>query len=292
MKIIHILAHKSYWGVLIAALLTFAACGSSRKAIKGQDADTTTSATNAADKLTRTVVEKVEANSQTVKGLRAKANVSLGGLSASGPLKMKRDEIIQLSLSALLGLMEVGRVEMTPDYFFYLDRINHEYVKVQWEAVPQLREAGITFDTFQALFWNELFVPGKPGTVEPADFETEQAGNAVRLKVKAKGNAQYALAVSFLVETSKGLIQQTSVSPAKTSSLSLVWTCSEWTSVEGKSFPSDMLMRASSGTDATTLSFKLSNVQVDEHIGNIASPMPGNNYKPIDIQKLFRQLSK
>ena len=42
-----------------------------------------------------------------------------------------------------------------------VDRINKQYLKVPYNYIDFLRNSGINFYTLQALFWNELFVPGE-----------------------------------------------------------------------------------------------------------------------------------
>ena len=97
-------------------------------------------------------VDIINANRQTETTLTAKASIKLqaGEKSAgvSGTLRMERDDVIQLSL-AFLGLMEVGRLEITPDYFLLIDRMNHQYVRVAYSQVPFFQQSGIDFHTFQ-----------------------------------------------------------------------------------------------------------------------------------------------
>ena len=279
--------------VAVCMITLMAACSSSRKATKtGTDAEAGTVVLTQTDKLTTETVTKVDANRQTARGIRGKANVSIGSLSASGSIKMKRDEIIQVSLSALLGLMEVGRLELTPDYLYILDRINHEYVRARWEEVPQLQQAGINFFTFQGLFWEELFVPGKTQTPAIADFTTQQSPLGLTLEPRDQANGQYAMMVQFLVDAASGIIRQATVTSPRVPSLKLEWTYSAWTSLDGKSFPAEMVMSMASANGSNNVRFRLSGMQVDEQMGSIASPMPGSNYSPMDINRLFRRLMK
>jgi hypothetical protein len=71
---------------------------------------------------------------------------------------MRRHDVIRLQLMAF-GFVEAGRIEMTKEYVLIMDRINKQYMKVPWVSVDFLRNSGIDFNTIQALFWNELFVP-------------------------------------------------------------------------------------------------------------------------------------
>ncbi len=76
-------------------------------------------------------------------------NVSIGGM-----LRMKRDDVIQLSL-VTFGILEVARIEMTPDYFMVMDKVNRQYVKASYNDVPFLKDANVDFRTIQTYFWDE-----------------------------------------------------------------------------------------------------------------------------------------
>lgn len=93
-----------------------------------------------------------------VKGMTGKLNFTAlqqgtKRASSGGSIRMKRDEMIQVRLVALI--VEVGRMELTPDYLMVQDRLNKQYVKVAWADVPELKEAGADFSTLQQLFWGE-----------------------------------------------------------------------------------------------------------------------------------------
>lgn len=107
---------------------------------------------------------KVNDNAQYEKFITSKVKFSIEvgvqKLTLTGNLKMKRDECIRLQLMAF-GFVEAGRIELTPDYVLIMDRINKQYMKASYGSVDFLRNSGLNFYTMQALFWNELFVPGQ-----------------------------------------------------------------------------------------------------------------------------------
>ena len=107
-------------------------------------------------------VSNVQENAQKGKFLTSKVKFSIESgpqkLTLTGNLRMHRDNVIRLQLMAF-GFVEAGRIEMTKDYVLIMDRINKQYMKVPWISVDFLRNSGIDFNTIQALFWNELFVP-------------------------------------------------------------------------------------------------------------------------------------
>jgi flagellar motor switch/type III secretory pathway protein FliN len=93
---------------------------------------------------------------------KVKFSLELGNqnMTLTGNLKMKRDDVIRLQLMAF-GFVEAGRLELTPDYVLIIDRINKQYLKVPYSHLDFLRNSNIDFYVLQALFWNELFQPGK-----------------------------------------------------------------------------------------------------------------------------------
>lgn len=288
------------------AALLLTGCRSSRKVVQTDNNTTTvqttdgtpavTDGTSKASKLSTQAMTKVLSNQQPARGIRAKVNVSLESgsrLSASGTLKMKRDEIIQISLSAMLGMIEVGRLELTPEFLMIQDRMNHQYVKALWDGVPQLRDAGINFYTFQALFWDELFVPGQTVAPQASDFDTEKRSGDYLMTPILRTTDAATMAVKFLVEASSGLVKQTSVVPASASAaVSLDWTYSDWTSLSSVPFPSKMRMTLNSSTGSTVAQFAFSNLRVDETMGDIRTTIDESRYTQVNINHVFSKLTK
>ena len=87
---------------------------------------------------------------------RVRMDLSSGGKSASvgGTLRMKHNDVIQLSV-VTFGILEVARIEMTPDYFMLIDKMGKQYVKAAYRDVSFLRNADVDFYTIQAYFWDE-----------------------------------------------------------------------------------------------------------------------------------------
>lgn len=112
----------------------------------------------------QTFLQKVNDNAQYAKFITSKVKFSIEvgvqRLTLTGNLKMKRDDCIRLQLMAF-GFVEAGRIELTPEYVLIMDRINKQYLKATYSSVDFLRNSGLNFYTLQALFWNELFVPGQ-----------------------------------------------------------------------------------------------------------------------------------
>jgi hypothetical protein len=134
-----------------------ASCGSTRKVV-----NETPNAQAVVQK--QEFLQKVSDNAQHARFVTSKVkfSVEVGSqqLTLTGNLKMKRDDVIRLRLMAF-GFVEAGRLEFTKDYVLVMDRINKQYLRVPYQQLDFMRNSGLDFYALQALFWNELFQPGK-----------------------------------------------------------------------------------------------------------------------------------
>ena len=129
-------------------------------------------------------IGQVQDNAQTAKFITSKVKFSVEvgpqKLTLTGNLKMKRDDVIRLQLMAF-GFVEAGRLEFTKEYVLIMDRINKQYLRVPYQQLDFLRNSGLDFYALQALFWNELFQPGKAHVTDEMlksytpDLEAEDA---------------------------------------------------------------------------------------------------------------------
>lgn len=142
--------------VLVLPLM-LAACGTKKKTVN----ETKTSAPTLQS---QEFLQKVSDNAQYARFITSKVkfSVEVGNqqLTLTGNLKMKRDDVIRLQLMAF-GFVEAGRLEFTKDYVLIMDRINKQFLKASYAQLDFLRNSGLNFYSLQALFWNELFQPGK-----------------------------------------------------------------------------------------------------------------------------------
>lgn len=143
----------------LAFAFALAACGTQKKAVKDNAQQAPVSTPQQ-----QQFLQKVTDNAQYAKFITSKVkfSVEVGNqqLSLTGNLKMKRDDVIRLQLTAF-GFVEAGRLEFTKDYVLIMDRINKQYLKANYNQLDFMRNSGLNFYSLQALFWNELFQPGK-----------------------------------------------------------------------------------------------------------------------------------
>lgn len=199
----------SYIIILMAALL-LTACRSSKNATRTPVNKGNTTATTHIDRAEAAAaiesVRKVAARQLSAQGITANTKVRLTGvggkdLSVNGKLQMLRNKVIRLSLR-FLG-MEVGLMEFTPTEVLVIDRMNKQYVRAAYADVSFLQQANLDFYSLQALFWNELFLPGKH-QLTASDFQrfkvTQQA-NLTLLQPKDTPKLNYVFSINPTAST-------------------------------------------------------------------------------------------
>lgn len=141
---------------ILICCIWLVSCGSRKHAVN--------STTVAAEEQTVVVApsqgnnQPAEAKRQEEECITAKLRLELSASGRSttvgGALRMKRDDVIQLSVITF-GILEVARIEATPDYFMVVDKMGRQYVKASYSEVPFLRNSDIDFKTLQTYFWDE-----------------------------------------------------------------------------------------------------------------------------------------
>ncbi|MGN0087217.1 MAG: DUF4292 domain-containing protein [Alloprevotella sp.] len=217
----------------VAALLLLTACAAGSHT---QKSETEAAAPEKVDAYAA-YKQKVVENAQTAECVTAKMSVDLrtGGrnFSLGGSLRMKRDEVIQFSLT-FLG-MEVGKIEFTPEDVLIITRFNNEYVQAKYAEVDFLSQAQLDFRVLQSLFWNELFVPGQADVRRClADFRASEAGVHTLLALTDAPKLEY----DFLTVTKDATIDRVTVQSKNPQEVgSLVCKYEDFQRLAGKPFP-------------------------------------------------------
>ena len=223
--------------------------------------------------------------------LTAKTAVAIdlgkGPIKANGTLRMKRDEVIQISVSVPFLGIEVGRAEISPDGVLVMDRMNKRYVQLSFDEVKMLANADLDFHTLQALFLNELFLPGKK-TLTPRDvsaFIVRPEGTNAVVEVK---NAKR-FAYRFRTDTNDGLLKESHVGLPGTG-YGVNWKYDNFRPLEKKKFPGYMLISFEGGKKPVTAAFELSRLSTsgdwDTH-----TEVP-KKYEKVELQELLKLLLK
>ena len=266
--------------VLLGGALTLSGCKSSRKVTEARP--------DAAALSDVQHVERVIAGSPQADCIDAKMRFTLRmgdkELSVGGNLRMKRDDVIQLSLVGF-GIIEGGRIEFTRDSVLLLDRIHRCYVRMAYRDVGFLRDSGADFYTLQALFRNELVLPG---------VRHVTAGEASRFRVSRRpdgrvvlsGDERGALACRFVTSLAGALLEQTEISTA--SGKALVWTYGDFVRMGTGHYPGRMEIVLRGQDMPVTAVIALSRIGTDD--GWATRTPVSARYRRMDARSLIREL--
>ena len=289
MKIKNILFAVALGGMTLA----MAGCGSKKAATEGTSS--TVDKHTGGNVQALAFVQKVanqKVSTQNIVG-KMSLNVQMGSkdITVPGSLHMRYGEVIRIQAFIPLLGSEVGRIEFTPDYVLVIDRMHKEYIKEDYNKVDFLKNNGLNFYSLQALFWNQLFVPGTKSISEAnlMDFGVTEAGNRKNITLK-KGN----LNIVWNADNANGRI---STAKATYSSLtqgksSLNWTYSNFKAVAGKMFPAYQKF-----TFATTAIKNQSNISLTIDMDGVktdskweAKSEISKRYKKIEATDVFGKL--
>ena len=289
MKIKNILFAVALGGMTLA----MAGCGSKRAATEGTSS--TVDKHNGGNVQALAFVQKVanqKVSTQNIVG-KMSLNVQMGSknITVPGSLHMRYGEVIRMQAFIPLLGSEVGRIEFTPDYVLVIDRMHKEYIKEDYNKVDFLKSNGLNFYSLQALFWNQLFMPGTTSISDAnlLDFGVTEAGNSKNITLK-KGN----LNIVWNADNTNGRI---STAKATYSSLtqgksSLNWTYSNFKAVAGKTFPAYQKF-----TFATTAIKNQSNISLTIDMDGVktdskweAKSEISKKYKKIEATDVFGKL--
>lgn len=238
---------------LISIPLLITACGSA-KAVSGDTIQKTTTPVDtvvvpakpakdpAASVKSLAFVQKVSDQQVYTKNIVGDMSLHIKApskeITLPASLHMRKDEVIRIQILVPLLGSEVARLEFTPDHVLIVDRIHKEYIEASYQEVDFLKKQGLSFYSLQAMFWNQLFIPGVKKVEESdlkkftANLESKDATIPVSLK-------QGSMNFQWNADKATGRILSSLITlNTKATGLSkLKWDYSDFKSVGVKSFP-------------------------------------------------------
>lgn len=289
-----------YAAVAIAIAASFAITGcASHKKITEKTSDGTSVVAGKDNGQVRSLafVQKVSNRKVTAKNIVGKMMLTVKAgskeISAPGSLSMRYNEVIRIQAFIPLLGSEVGRIEFTPDYVLVVDRMHKEYIKADYNAVDFLKNNGLNFYSLQALFWNQLFLPGKQKLEDAQlmDFMVSDATQADKKKISlVKGNMNF----TWSADTENG---QISVAEVAYKSLShgnstLHWDYSKFKAVDGKMFPAyqsfSFTSTAIKYSGTTSLTLDMNSIKTDDKWD--AQTTVSSKYKKVEATDILGKL--
>lgn len=157
--------------VLMFALLFLASCGSHRKNV-----------TPTETMLTEALIQQVEQNETQWNWFTAKLNIQPeSGMISNfgGQIRMQRDSVIWISVTALLGV-EAARIMITPDSLFVINKLENAYAKESFEKLKMRYGTEISFlDIQNTLLGNSLWMLGTGEKTRELDNPYYKLGNTL-----------------------------------------------------------------------------------------------------------------
>ncbi len=174
-------------------VLTLASCHSGKKVIKDKGdktkptttITTPTASTKKPDRQDRDL-NKMKVAVGTNFTSKVKVTITQDGkdVTTNGNLRMRYGDVIQLTLvDPVLGIAEIGRLELSPDKVLIIDRVNRRYVDTNYEEFSALKSRNIDFNTIQEFFWQEAKSGDKFAYTIPAKKDIK-----LDLKLSNKGS--------------------------------------------------------------------------------------------------------
>ena len=271
--------------ICIGSCIALSSCKSSKPVVNPNSPIVSTNTMFAADKY----MSMVASNNSTQANLTAKVKVVVDvdgkSVSTSGSLKMKKDDVIQLSLvDPLLGVMELGRMEFTKTRVLIVDRVNKQYVDVPYSDVSFLTKANIDFYTLQSLFWHEVFEPGKK-TAKASDFQYQDSGDNINITFIDK-----MLTYNFETQKKQGQLNHTLITNNTDQTYRFAFSYDKFTSFYNKPFPREMTMSFTTADQKTSLSMSLSSLKnASDWVARSSAP---SKYTKANPETLFKMLVK
>lgn len=234
--------------IIFASILFMASCATQKKATDKNYVSSSVSTEHVAiQKLN--YVRKVTDNATYSQNIVSKIGLTIGAMgkktSVDGKLQMRKNQVVRITLSPL-GIMEVGRLEFTPDYVLVVDRINKEYVKASYNDLDFLRDNGLDFYSLQALFWNQLFLPNTDRLTDSVlrNFDVDLNATANRKVMMKSKDLQF----TWITTPESGRIDAAHVVFGKGTAHSSTasWEYSGFTPLGKKQFPMNQVLSFSS----------------------------------------------
>ena len=293
---------KNIYTAVFAAVL-MASCGTQRSVVKPSGTSSSSSASSSASaqqqkmQFVQRVSDGALYQKNLVSDLTFTVNTGRKEITVPGILHMRKDEVIRLQLLVPIIRSEVGRIEFTRDYVLFIDRMHKQYVKAKYTDVAFLKSNGINFYSLQALFWNQLFIPGQQRVSERslAQFDvdltslhtTNKQGVPLTLN---DGKMNY----KWLAESLTGFIR---VAEAKYSSAAHGVSMLNWDYADFKKFGSKMFpcyhkvqikTPAANGQKVITATFELDKLSDKADWESFTTP--SSKYEQVGVEEILGKL--
>lgn len=215
---------------VIFALLLISSCGSKKTITTGGKLEKKSSTQIVNDALTA----ELQYRTLTTKG-SIEFKIGSSSKKSTTVFKIIKDSIMQASVRPMLG-MEAFRINFTPDSIIIIDRLKKQYIAESIKDSKLMANFDFNYYNLQALFTNQLFVPGKKQVTESDydRFNITSANDVYMLQTKDKGNLLY----NFAVDASDRIVSTLIYNDKK--NVTLQWTYTDFIKDNNRMYPTKM----------------------------------------------------
>lgn len=284
--------------IALCAPLLLASCGAKKAMVKDTNTKETASISKATEQtqslayVQKVYDQKVYAQN-IVADMNFQATIGEKSVSVPGTVRMRRDKVIRLQLFIPLIGSEIGRLEFTPDYVLVIDRLHKQYIKGDYNQLDFLRDNGLNFYSLQALFWNQLLLPGveRVGESDLQKFQVNLDGAGEKVPISLKnGN------ISFVWNTTRSNARigdaEVTYTSASRGNSQLKWQYADFKPLGSKEFPATQKFSFSTNVDGKARKATI-NIEMDElktmSDWEAESTVSGK-YKQMDAKDVFGKL--
>jgi hypothetical protein len=166
-----------------------------------------------------------------------------------------------------------------------IDRMNKRYVRVSFTELQELANAQLDFHTLQALFLNEIFLPGKKDLTsrDLSAFDIELVGRDVRLDVRKTKRFAY----TFLMQGTEALLKESLVG-LKDANYALSWKYENFRSLGQKQFPNTMILSFMGLKKPMNATFSLSRLTANSNWESYTKV--SDKYEQVKLEDLIKRL--
>lgn len=218
---------------------------------------------------------------------RLKLTLSVNGedMTLNGTLKMKWNEIIQISLHTPVIRTEAARIEIFPEKIVILDRINKIYVSAPLSELENIFHTNVDYPMLQSLFANRMFLPGK--TVETRT-------DLLPFGIKAKAEEGVVLSrktneylFSFFASNVLNRLTETTIEN-RSERYQMQWKYDSFIPVSNITFPSEITVLIGNNNRMYRSFMELSRLSVDKI--NIKPVSVSSRYEEVSLDVLLKML--
>lgn len=187
--------------------------------------------------------------------------------------KIVKDSIIQASVRPMFG-MEAIRVSFTPDSILIIDRLKKQYVAESFANSEMIKNLDFNYSNLQALFTNQLFVPGKK-EVSKGDykkFNLSTTSDVHLLQTKDKNDLLY----NFAIDASNRIASTLVYNEAK--KFTLQWSYSDFVTDGKNIYPTSMVAKVDVAKNRVDVGINYTKLDIDKEL-NIDNSIPSKYTK-------------